>query len=428
MGRRAQRPHVQPAVPRGDRRRAQSSGPPGLRIDVPEAKGTCDFLGVNLYGRRRVRFSPRDWRAAFNRFAPPAPDAPRGDPSAEEKFGEPTRRASAALDEWLARIGKPLVITENGYADALDRVRPAVIVEAVRSMHCADRAGIRRARLSPLDAGRQLRVGRRLGPAFRPVRARITATQDRKMRRSGHFFGEVARRNGLDRQTIVQHGDPGAVAVIRALRSVLHGNARTARSASCLLLVLPFSAALAWAAVASEVTMSSSVEESIRDCANRERRERGMRTLKHDPALDAAARLHARRMLDARASSTTRTPTGNGPADRVKRFAKRRYVIVGENIAAGFDSTGATCRGWMKSPGHRANILRTSFTRDRRRIRLRRQRIRALLRPGLRRRSRISPAAEEIRLPRPSSSRSASLRAGLRCVWLREQGLACGRS
>ena len=51
-------------------------------------------------------------------------------------------------------------------------------------------------------------------------------------------------------------------------------------------------------------------------------------------------------------------PAGNGPADRVKRFAKRRYVIVGENIAAGFDSTGATCRGWMNSPGHRANILR----------------------------------------------------------------------
>ena len=56
-------------------------------------------------------------------------------------------------------------------------------------------------------------------------------------------------------------------------------------------------------------------------------------------------------------------PDGNGPGDRVKRFAKRRYVIVGENIAAGFDSTGATCRGWMKSPGHRANILRSSFSR-----------------------------------------------------------------
>ena len=104
-----------------------------------------------------------------------------------------------------------------------------------------------------------------------------------------------------------------------------------------------------------------SVEESIRDCANRERRERGMRTLKHDPALDAAARMHARRMLKG-----LLRPRGSR-RQRARRpgqaFAKRRYVIVGENIAAGFDSTGATCRGWMNSPGHRANILRASFTR-----------------------------------------------------------------
>ena len=31
------------------------------------------------------------------------------------------------------------------------------------------------------------------------------ATQTRNMRRSGRFFGEVARRNGLDRPTIVQN-------------------------------------------------------------------------------------------------------------------------------------------------------------------------------------------------------------------------------
>ena len=185
----------------------RSSGPPGLRIDVPEAQGTCDFLGVNLYGRRRVRFSARDWRAAFNRFAPPAPDAPRGDPSAEEKFGEPYPRGIRALDEWLTRIGKPLVITENGYADALDRVRPAVIVEAVRSMHSLIEQGfdVRGYHHWTLvdnfewDAGWDLRFG---------LYELDTATQRRKIRRSGRLFGEVAHRNGLDRQTIVHHEVP----------------------------------------------------------------------------------------------------------------------------------------------------------------------------------------------------------------------------
>ena len=86
-------------------------------------------------------------------------------------------------------------------------------------------------------------------------------------------------------------------------------------------------------------------------------------------------------------------------------------MIVGENIAAGFDSTGATCRGWMNSPGHRANILRPSFTR-----------VGAGYASGESEYGRyyvqvfadvpgLAPRREEIRLPRPSSSRSgASMR------------------
>jgi uncharacterized protein YkwD len=106
----------------------------------------------------------------------------------------------------------------------------------------------------------------------------------------------------------------------------------------------------------------SSVEDSIRDCANRQRQARGMRTLEQDRTLDRAARLHARHML-AQGFFDHKDPSGDGPADRVKRFAKRRYVIIGENIAAGYESSGAACRGWMNSAGHRANILRSSFTR-----------------------------------------------------------------
>jgi uncharacterized protein YkwD len=128
-----------------------------------------------------------------------------------------------------------------------------------------------------------------------------------------------------------------------------------------LLLVVVFGC-LAWAAAAAEVRTSSSVEESIRDCANRERRERGLKHLKHDSALDAAARLHARRML-TQGFFDHEDPSGNGPADRVRRFAKRRYTLVGENLAAGFDSTGTTCREWMKSSSHRGVILRQRFNR-----------------------------------------------------------------
>jgi beta-glucosidase len=179
----------------------RSSGPPGLRIDVPEAKGTCDFLGVNLYGRRRVRFSARAWRAAFNRFVPPAPGAPRGDPSAEEKFGEPFPQGIRRLDEWIDRIGRPLLITENGYADALDRVRPAVIAEAVASMHALIRRGYAVQGYHhwtlvdnfEWDSGWDLRFG------LYELDAR---TQARRPRRSARLFGEVARRNGVEADTL----------------------------------------------------------------------------------------------------------------------------------------------------------------------------------------------------------------------------------
>lgn len=104
------------------------------------------------------------------------------------------------------------------------------------------------------------------------------------------------------------------------------------------------------------------MEEAIRDCANKQRQARGMRRLDRDRALDRAARLHARHML-VKGFFDHQDPSGDGPADRVKRFAKRRYVIVGENLAVGFESAAAACRGWMDSPTHRATILRSSFTR-----------------------------------------------------------------
>ena len=177
-------------------RDGRTSGPPGLRLDVPEAKGTCDFVGINLYGRRRVRFAAREWRAAFNRHAPPAPHALRGDLGAEEKFGEPFPQGIGALDELLTGLGKPLVITENGYADALDRVRPWVIAEAARQMHGLigrgfDVRGYYHWTLVDnfeWDAGWDLRFGLF---ALDPV------TQERTPRPSAELYATIARANGL---------------------------------------------------------------------------------------------------------------------------------------------------------------------------------------------------------------------------------------
>ena len=88
---------------------------------------------------------------------------------------------------------------------------------------------------------------------------------------------------------------------------------------------------------------------------NRERKleKRGPLTL--SPKLCAAAAIHARDMarhqkLDHKGSD------GSTVVDRVKRVGYL-YIRVGENIANGQNTVAQVMDTWMKSPGHRANIL-----------------------------------------------------------------------
>jgi uncharacterized protein YkwD len=103
-------------------------------------------------------------------------------------------------------------------------------------------------------------------------------------------------------------------------------------------------------------------EAALRQCANDARRAHGLRPLARSGALDRAARLHARDMARYRFFDH-QDPFGRGPAERVALFDPgRRLVAVGENIAFGYPSAGATCRGWLSSPGHRRNLLDARYT------------------------------------------------------------------
>jgi uncharacterized protein YkwD len=106
----------------------------------------------------------------------------------------------------------------------------------------------------------------------------------------------------------------------------------------------------------------STTERGIRDCANRNRRARGLAPLRSGGPLNRAARLHARNM--ARHGFFSHTDLqGRGPTERVAIFDRTaRFALVGENIAAGYRSVAAACRGWMNSEGHRENILGSDWT------------------------------------------------------------------
>ncbi|MFF3751597.1 CAP domain-containing protein [Streptomyces sp. NPDC002018] len=93
---------------------------------------------------------------------------------------------------------------------------------------------------------------------------------------------------------------------------------------------------------------------------NAERTAAGLRPLADDPRLAAAAQAYSADMA-ARAFYAHTSPEGLAPWDRAAA-AGAPHRGIGENIACGQRSPREVVRGWMNSPGHRANILKPGFT------------------------------------------------------------------
>ncbi|MFG2500905.1 CAP domain-containing protein [Streptomyces sp. NPDC048441] len=93
---------------------------------------------------------------------------------------------------------------------------------------------------------------------------------------------------------------------------------------------------------------------------NSERTAAGLRPLSPDPLLTAAAQGHSADMV-ARAFYAHTSPDGGEPWHRASA-AGSSHRAIGENIACGQRTPTEVVDGWMNSPGHRANILKPSFT------------------------------------------------------------------
>jgi uncharacterized protein YkwD len=102
----------------------------------------------------------------------------------------------------------------------------------------------------------------------------------------------------------------------------------------------------------------ASMERGAFDAVNRERASHGLPALAWSDALAAVARGHSEDMA-ARHYFDHVTPDGLSPADRL-RAAGLSYRRASENIARNQgveDPVAAAVSGWMRSAGHRANIL-----------------------------------------------------------------------
>jgi uncharacterized protein YkwD/stress response protein SCP2 len=96
------------------------------------------------------------------------------------------------------------------------------------------------------------------------------------------------------------------------------------------------------------------------DRTNAERARHGLRALTVDQRLAAAAQAHSADMV-RRGFFAHESPDGGQVWDRAVA-AGYAYRKVAENIAAGQRTAEEVVRGWMGSPGHRANILDGDLT------------------------------------------------------------------
>lgn len=111
----------------------------------------------------------------------------------------------------------------------------------------------------------------------------------------------------------------------------------------------------------TEEKIGTSEESLILDLVNIERSKVGLNPLKLDSLLSSTAQLKSKDMADKNYFSHT-SPTYGSPFDMMKSFGVK-YSYAGENIAQGHSSAKNVMDAWMKSPGHRENILSPNFAK-----------------------------------------------------------------
>jgi uncharacterized protein YkwD len=93
---------------------------------------------------------------------------------------------------------------------------------------------------------------------------------------------------------------------------------------------------------------------------NAERADAGCRPLKVSAKLTKAAQAHSADMAKQDYFSHT-AKDGRSPFDRITGTGYA-YSAAAENIAAGQRTAADVVKGWMDSPGHRANIVNCTYT------------------------------------------------------------------
>lgn len=178
--------------------------------DLSVVRGTFDYLGLNYYTREMVAFDPRRPANLFaRRFTRPGAERMEPSPSgaAGETFGEIYPEGLSRVVRRLAAYGKPIYVTENGFADGTDAQRPSALVRTLEALHGAIAAGapVRGYFHWTLVDNFEWAEG---WSAHFGLYSLDRATQDRTPRSSAEVYGRIAGANALPAALLARYGEP----------------------------------------------------------------------------------------------------------------------------------------------------------------------------------------------------------------------------
>jgi beta-glucosidase len=150
------------------------------------ARPNLDWVGVNYYFRILVRWDVLPWRFF---------EAPEMGPHAKTEYGwEIYPKGLYRVLKRVGRMDKPVIVTENGIADADDDQRARYLIAHLRQAHRALREGVDLRgymHWSLLDNFEWSEgFTKRFGLAELDL-----STKKRTLRRSAHVYREIAQRN-----------------------------------------------------------------------------------------------------------------------------------------------------------------------------------------------------------------------------------------
>lgn len=173
--------------------------------EASEVSGTCDFVGINVYSRFHVGFDPALPSQLCARVFVPD-HVPQGDRGVDQPYGEAFPGAVRAAVTRVARLKKPIYILENGVPDAEDRIRPWLLVNAIKQVHQLVQEGhdIRGYFHWTLTDNFEWSEGWHLRFGLIGLNPE---TQERRWRPSAQIYGAIARSNELSPEMLALYRD-----------------------------------------------------------------------------------------------------------------------------------------------------------------------------------------------------------------------------